>query len=312
MKTDKITYILLVLLTMIAFGGYAQQDPLFTQYMNNPGLINPAYAGSKGVTNLNGIFRKQWLGQEWSPSTTSISINAPISRYDIGLGFTFLDDQIGPLHQVGIYADYAKYISFSNGRSISLGLKGGFNYYDINLLKLLMNEPDPYIAADPHNSVFLPNFGLGIFYFDKDYYVGLSVPKLIRNSIKDKENTLVVLGKEERHLYLTAGYLFVVQQSILKIKASMMTRFVNGAPASLEMSATAIVLDRVWLGMTYRFGDAIAAHARLQLNNRLQLGYSYDMNNSRLRAYNSGSHEIFISYDFSIKGQKIYSPRYSL
>jgi type IX secretion system PorP/SprF family membrane protein len=312
MKMFKVRHILIVVMAIISFSGYAQQDPLFTQYMNNPGLINPAYAGSRGVSNVNGIFRKQWLGQEWSPTTTSLSISAPYSRYDIGVGFTFIDDQIGPLHQTGLYFDYAKFITFSQGRNLSLGLKGGFNSYDIDLANLVMHQEDPYIAAQPNRKAFLPNFGLGLFYFANNYYVGVSIPKIVRNSIKDSENTLVVLGKEERHYYLTAGRLFVIDQPVWKIKASMMSRFVNGAPASLELSATAIVYDRVWFGMTYRFGDAVAVHVRGQVNNHLQIGYSFDLNNSRLRAYNSGSHEIFISYDFSIQGAKIYSPRYSL
>jgi type IX secretion system PorP/SprF family membrane protein len=312
MKMFKVKHILIVAMIIVSFSGYAQQDPLFTQYMNNPGLINPAYAGSKGVANINGIFRKQWIGQEWSPSTTSLSVNSPFFKYNIGLGVTFIDDQIGPSHQVGLYADYAKYFTFTGGKNISLGLKAGFNSYDISLANLVMHQPDPYIAADPHKKAFLPNFGLGVFYFANDYYVGLSIPKILRNSIKDSENTLETLGKEERHIYLTAGYLFVIAKPVVKFKASMMSRFVNGAPASLELTGTAIVYDRVWFGLTYRLGDAIAAHARVEISDRLQLGYSFDLNNSRLRGYNSGSHEIFISYDFSFKGQKILSPRYFL
>ncbi len=283
---------------------------MFTQYMNNPGLINPAYAGSKGLTNVNGIFRKQWVGQEWSPMTTSISVNAPYNKYDIGLGVTLLDDQIGPSHQVGLYVDYSKYFSFKKGRTLALGLKAGFNFFDINLMNLVMYEHDPYIAADPRNKVFLPNFGIGAFYFTDDFYVGLSVPKLLRNTIKDSEN--LILGKEERHLFLTAGYIFVIDDPFWRMKASAMTRFVNGSPASIEVSATAILYDRVWFGLTYRVGDAIAAHGRVQINKNLQIGYSYDLNNSRLKYYNTGSHEIFISYDFVIKDQKILSPRYFL
>ncbi len=310
MKGRMVKYCLIFAVMLISVRGFSQQDPMFTQYMNNPGLINPAYAGSKGLTNVNGIFRKQWVGQEWSPMTTSISVNAPYNKYDIGLGVTLLDDQIGPLHQVGFYVDYAKYFSFKKGRTLALGLKAGFNFFDINLMNLVMHEYDPYIAADPRNKVFLPNFGIGAFYFTDNFYAGLSVPKLLRNTIKDSEN--LIMGKEERHLFLTAGYIFVIDDPFWRLKASAMTRFVNGSPASIEVSATAILYDRVWFGLTYRVGDAIAAHGRVQINKNLQIGYSYDLNNSRLKLYNSGSHEIFISYDFVIKDQKILSPRYFL
>jgi len=310
MGKKRLKYYLVVVLVLISFKGFCQQDPLFTQYLNNPGLINPAYAGSKGVTNINGLFRKQWVGQQWSPTTTTLSVNSPYKNFDVGLGFTFVDDKIGPLHQTGLYFDYAKTFTFSKNRNLSLGLKAGFNYFDINLMNLSVFEYDPYVAFNPHNKILLPNFGVGLYYFAEKYYFGFSIPKIIQNSIKDGENTYVVLGREERHYFLTAGYLFLSENPVLKFKASVMTRVVNGAPVSLDASGTAILYDKIWLGLTYRLEAAIAAHVRLQVNERFQIGYSYDLNNSRLKYYNSGSHEIFVSYDFSFKGQRIFSPRY--
>ena len=197
-------------LVVLALTGRAQQDPLFTQYMNNPVLINPAYAGSSTNLNISGVFRKQWVSMNWSPTTTTLSVSSPFRNYDVGLGFTFVNDQIGPLHQTGVYIDYARNLRFSNNRNLSLGLKVGFNYFDANLLNLIMYEYDPYIALDPHKSDFLPNFGVGVFYHTQKYYIGLSVPKLVRNSYNKQENTLEVVGREERHYYLTAGYVFTM------------------------------------------------------------------------------------------------------
>ncbi|HKM93897.1 MAG TPA: type IX secretion system membrane protein PorP/SprF [Prolixibacteraceae bacterium] len=303
-------YCFVVLLMLGTLVSNAQQDPMFTQYMNNPGIINPAYSGSSGNVNLNGIFRKQWLGFDWSPMTTSLSASTPIEKYDLGLGLTLVDDQLGPLHQTGLYIDYAKFFRFAKRRNLALGLKTGFNYIDIDLFNLYMNEPDPHIANNPYRKKFLPNFGVGAFYFTPKFYAGLSVPKLIRNSISDSENTNVVLGREERHYYFTMGYVYTIDDPVWKVKASMMSRLVEGAPPSVELTATVILYERLWFGLAYRFGDAIAIHGRFQVDERFQIGYSYDLNNSRLRKYNSGSHEIFLSYDFSFRGQRILSPRY--
>jgi len=304
-------YSFIAALLLASMLGFSQQDPLFTQYMNNPGLINPAYAGSKGNVNINGTFRKQWVGMDWSPMTTTLSVNSPFMNYDIGLGFTFVDDQIGPWHQTGIYFDYARYLRFSNNRNLSLGIKAGINFIDVNLANLIMNNPyDPVVSANPRYTRPLPNFGIGAYYFTNDYFIGFSIPKLVRNSIQSKDNTLEVLGREERHYFLTAGYLFVIDDPAWKLKPTMMTRIVNGSPVSLELGLTAIFFDRVWFGLAYRVGDAFAGHLRFQVNDRLQLGYSYDLNNSRLKAYNSGSHEIFLSYDFAFRGRRILSPRY--
>lgn len=310
MKKRILKYSLIVLLFFAAIMAHAQQDPLFTQYMNNPGLINPAYAGSSGAMNLKGMFRKQWMGMDWSPTTTTLSFSSPLTKYDVGLGATFLDDQIGPMHQTGLYADYSRYFRFSEKRNLALGLKAGFNYYDINLANLRRHEYDPILEANPQTTAFLPNFGVGIYYFTTKFFAGLSVPKLIRNDIKDRNNTLTVLGKEERHYFLTTGALFDIDDPVFRLRLSAMARIVNGSPSSIEAEATGIIYDKVWVGIGYRLGDAITAHLRLQISHRLQIGYSYDLNNSRLKQYNSGSHEIFVSYDFSFSRHRILSPRY--
>jgi type IX secretion system PorP/SprF family membrane protein len=302
-------YLFTLVLIISCFAAYSQQDPLFSQYMNNPGIINPAYAGYSRNINVNGIFRKQWLGMDWSPTTTTLSVNSPFRSYDVGLGLTFVNDQIGPLSQNGLYVDYSRHFILRKNRNIALGLKSGFNYFDINLANLQMNQYDPFIALNPYYKVLLPNFGIGLFYYTDNYYFGFSVPKLIRNSIKDSENTMIVLGREERHYFFTTGYLVDVSP-VLKFRPSIMSRFVNGAPVSLDLSATAIVLDRLWFGLTYRYGDAVAAHARLQVNDQFQFGYSFDLNNSRLKGFNSGSHEIFLNYNFAFMGNRVMSPRY--
>lgn len=304
-------YGLLLFMVFATLVGRAQQDPMFTQYLNNPGLINPAYAGSQGNLNLNGIFRKQWVGQEWQPTTTSISLTTPTRNFTVGWGIEYLNETIGPLQQNGVYADYAYHIRFDGGSNISLGLKGGFNVYDLSLSMLNTTDPDPYLISNGDRSRFLPNFGVGAYYYTESYFAGVSIPKLLRNSLSYTDGSdLTVAGREERHWFFTVGGVFDVREPILKMKPSVMVRAVNGAPASLDLSLTMIIFERFWAGAMYRWGDAIAAHARLQVNENMQLGYSYDLTTSKLRPYNFGSHEIFVSYNFSFRGQRIQSPRY--
>jgi len=283
---------------------------MFTQYMNNPLLINPSYAGSYGDLNFSGIFRKQWVGFDWQPTTTTFSIHSPFRNYKVGIGATFINDKIGPVQQTGIYFDYAYHIIFGNNAHLSLGLKTGFNYYQKDLYNLIMSDPiDKWIEMNPLSSKFMFNTGVGGYYYTEKYFVGFSIPKLIRNSFSDKDDTYQLVGKEERHMFFTGGGIFKVN-SILKIKPSTMIRVVNGSPASVEITGTAILYDKFWMGLMYRFQDAVAVHVRMQVNPRFQLAYSYDLTNSRLRSYNFGSHEIFVSYTFTKKGQRILSPRY--
>jgi type IX secretion system PorP/SprF family membrane protein len=306
----KRNYILLGLFLLLSLSCFSQQDPMYTSYMNDPILINPAYAGSRGDLSINGVFRKQWVGLEWQPTTTAITINSPFLKQKVGIGFSILNDQIGPMKQSGIYFDYAYHIHFTNSKNLSFGLKAGFNNVSLNIKDLTTTEWDEYVQGNIQPSRFLPNFGIGAYYFTNFYYVGFSIPMLVKNSLEDKSNTLEIVGKEDRTYILTGGLLFDIIPPLIKFKPTFLARAIFGAPPSVEVSATVIIYDRVWFGLLYRFGDAIAASARVQINNQLQIGYSYDLTSSQLRPYNKGTHEIMINYVFSHKGQRILSPRY--
>lgn len=273
MKRIKRSYILFGLFTLLSISGFSQQDPMYTLYMNDPILVNPAYAGSRGNLSLNGVFRKQWVGLDWQPTTTSVTINSPFLNYKIGVGFSFLNDKIGPMQQTGIYLDYAYHIRFNNNRNLSLGLKAGFTNFDINLLGLTTTEWDQYIQSNDHPNKFLPNFGIGAYYFTDWYYAGFSIPLLVKNSLVDAQNTLEIIGREDRTYFLTAGMVFTLVEPIIKLKPTILARAIFGAPPSVEISATAIFYDRVWFGLLYRFGDAIAAHARVQVTDQLLLRF---------------------------------------
>jgi type IX secretion system PorP/SprF family membrane protein len=303
-------HILFFLFVLISVGSFAQQDPMYTLYMNDPILINPAYAGTRGNLSLNGVFRKQWVGMTWQPTTTSITMNSPFWDYKVGLGFSFMNDQIGPMQQTGIYLDYAYHLRFSRNRNLSLGLKAGFTTVNLDLRNLSTTIWDDYVHSNDNRKPFMPNVGVGGYYFTDWYYAGFSIPLLFRNSLNDQDNTLEVVGREDRAYFLTAGGIFDLVAPIIKIKPTFLARAIFGAPPSIEVGATAIFYDRVWFGLLYRFGDAIAAHARVQLTNQLQFGYSYDLTNNDLRPHNNGTHEVMLNYVFTRRGERILSPRY--
>ena len=309
MKQKLLRHIIISLLLVLAMRSFGQQDPMFTQYMNNPVLINPAYAGTFGNVNFNGIFREQWTGIEWHPRTTSFSVTSPFLNYKVGVGLTFLYDEIGPLSQTGIYMDYAYHIDFDNDARLSLGLKAGFNYYEKDLRGLSTYEYDTWVALNPLTTKFLFNTGVGAFYSTEKYFAGFSIPKLIRNSLSEADNTYEIVGKEERHYFLTGGGIFQLTP-IVKLRPALMLRAVNGAPYSADISASVIAYDRFWVGLTYRIGDALGAHARFEIRDGFQIGFSYDYTNSRLREYNNGTYEIFFSYTIKQTGRRILSPRY--
>lgn len=295
----QVKLILGLIFVLVGATAWAQQDPMFTQYMTNPVTINPSIAGSRKVDNLSLVFRKQWVGIEGAPTTTALSYQGAFFNDKVGLGCNLIHDIIGPVVQTGLYFDYAYHLKLNDEkkRFLALGIMGGFNYYTFDLYSLQSDEPDDDVAYDGIERRFLPNFGVGLFYHTPNFFFGASLPKILRNSLSKTENTLSLEDKEERHFFAMTGVIIDVSNDI-KFKPSMIGRGVDGAPVSLDLTATFMLYDKVWLGAMYRLGSSWGGLVRWQINPKLHLGYSFDFANSRLKSFNNGSHEIFISYDF--------------
>ncbi len=301
---------ILVLSLLFCVGeSVAQQDPMYTQYMENLLTLNPAYAGSKDMLSMMVVSRNQWVSLPGAPVTRTFSMHSPVVGTKMGLGLSFLNDQVGPVKQTGIYADYSYTLSFSNRRSLSLGLKGGINFFEAGIAGLATNDPNDPVFANDINRNFLPNFGVGAFYFTSKYYLGLSVPKLIENKINKNGVSTQSISKEQMHIFFMAGYVFDVNR-IVKFKPSILTKYVKNAPVSLDMTGTFLFYERLWLGAMYRVGDSFGGLFQLQATKQLKIGYSYDLPINKLGAYNNGTHEIMVTFDFNFGSGRVRSPRY--
>src|SRR5664279_3193939 len=64
--------------------------PVYSQYLQNGLLINPAYAGSRGSLSTFLSYRMQWMGIPNAPAFQTISLNAPMKNDKVGLGLMCL------------------------------------------------------------------------------------------------------------------------------------------------------------------------------------------------------------------------------
>jgi type IX secretion system PorP/SprF family membrane protein len=300
---------ILMLLFFTIWNASAQQDPMFTQYMHNPVSINPAYAGSRGTLNFVALNRQQWVGLDGAPKTLTLSVNSPFLGYNVGIGLSLIYDQIGPVKQTGIYADYSYHLKVTTKTKLAFGLKGGINIWDVNLANLQGSQNDEYVFLNGVRKMYLPNFGVGTYLYSDRYYVGFSIPKLLQNSLSDDKNNLQQVNKEDRHIFLTGGFVFDIAENI-KFMPSTTIRAVSGSPLSAEFSAALILMDKLFVGGMYRIGDSFGVLVKYDFTDQLSIGYSYDLTNSELRPYQQGTHEFYISYDVAFKNKKILSPRY--
>lgn len=301
MKKTITKYLIFAVVILFSVKGMAQQDPLFTQYMYNMSVINPAYAtDDPGMLNLGGIYRSQWQNVDGAPSTANFFAHTPVSER-VELGLTVVHDEIGGIvKENNITADFAYVIPTGGESKISFGLKGGLTTFDANLSGLRANDPsDP--ALENVNEVF-PVFGLGAFWFGDNYYLGASAPNLFTSKYIENEQGLAALGEEAIHYYLTGGYVFQLNPD-LKLKPAFMARGVQGAPLAVDVTANVLLYDRLEAGVGYRFNETITGLVNFKITPSLRVGYAYDHFTSEFANYNlGGTHEVMLLFDLDLFG----------
>lgn len=301
----------ILILGLVAFSSYAQQDAQFTQYMYNTININPAYAGSRGVLSIFGLHRTQWVGLDGAPTTNSFSINTPVNNSNIGLGLSVINDRIGPSDESSISADVSYSIKTSETFKLSFGIKGTANLLNIDFNKVSKYNPYDNLAQYNIDNKFSPNVGAGIYYHSNKTYVGFSVPNFLETehynkSSKSPSNTV---ASERMHYHFIAGHVFDLNESI-KFKPAVLTKLVQGAPLQVDASANFLFNEKFVLGAAYRWDAAASLMTGFQVSKSWFIGYSYDMETSKLANYNSGSHEIFLRFELFNNIENIVSPRF--
>lgn len=308
MKTRILFFVLLLATTM----SQAQQDAQYTHYMYNTININPAYAGSREVLSIFGLYRTQWVGLRGAPDTKTFSINTPITNSNLGIGFGVIADRIGPSDETNIAVDVSYSFPVSENYKLSFGIKGSANLLNIDWTKL-----DIYNAADPRFQVnidnrFSPNIGAGFYLHSNKTYFGVSVPNFLETQHYDRNAAVsasTFVAKERLHYYFIAGHVFDLTDDI-QFKPAVLSKIVTGAPLQLDLSANFMFKEKFLLGAAYRWSAAFSAMAGFQVSNGMFIGYGYDLETTRLRQFNSGSHEIFLRFELFKKYDKIIAPRF--
>lgn len=300
--------VLIFTLLLSASGATAQQEAMYTHYAFNTLAINPAYAGSRDALTLTALHRSQWVGFKGSPHTQTITAHAPIRSKDMGLGLSIMNDKIGPTNTTSFFADYSYKIPLHKGH-LAMGAKAGFDLFQARLDQLsAMDDNDVTLNVNVRNEI-LPNFGFGAYYVERNYYVGISTPRMLRGRINTANGSS--FARERHHYYLIGGAMLRLNQS-LQFKPMGLLKVTKGAPLELDITGIMVIDERLEIGAMYRTGDACGALVGFNLKNNMRIGYSFDWSFGLATGqYNAGSHEIMLRYDFiKIENKQIVSPRH--
>lgn len=304
--------ILLITFLLYIIPAMSQQDPEYTHYMYNMSVVNPAYAtGVPAMMNFGGLYRTQWVGAVGAPKTFTFFGHTAINdRIETGISLVSDDIGDGAKKETNFYADFAYVLKLGGKNKLSLGIKGGFSTIQTNFNGFRFTDPQTDAAFSENVNVTRPNVGVGAYYFRDNLYVGISAPNLLSSKHIEEKSGVNTFGSEKIHTFLTAGYVFQINDR-LKLKPAFMSKFVPGAPITLDVTANVLYNEKFELGVAYRIEDAVSFLANINVTPTLRVGYAYDYTLNNLGQFNSGTHEIMLLFDLDLLGKGFdKSPRF--
>ncbi len=310
---NKIISTLIVAIGLFTYSGTLKAQDYFhiSQYMMHQPFVNPAAIGSYGSLNGAGLFKQQWVGLDGAPSIQAINVNSPIGTTNGNAGFSVVRDQIGVNNRIDITGTYAYNLSLGTNSKLALGLSGMAVLNQSNFSQAAVNDAnDPLFANDTRMHV-LPNFQYGMYYYTNKFYVGLSLPKLLLNSVTSDstgtDNASTSFDFSQMHYYLNAGYRFELSDNI-DLNASTLLKQIAGAPFQFDLNAQAVFNDKLGVGVSYRSSKELVGLLSFQINEMFKLAYSYDFSLSKLGTYHTGSHEIMLLFQMPTKEPLLIEP----
>ncbi|WP_420603082.1 type IX secretion system membrane protein PorP/SprF [Flagellimonas sp.] len=302
----QLQYICSLALLLMSYIVSAQQDPQFTQYMYNTLSVNPAYAGSRGHLTALLMHRSQWVGVNGAPNTQVLAVDGPMGN-NVGLGLVLSHDALGPSSEVFVDANFSYTLKLDeNDKKLSFGLKGGGRLFNVDFTKGLVENPDVAFQNNIENK-FFPTIGAGVYYHTAESYLGLAVPNFF--SQDHYEGQEQEIATERLHYFLMGGKIIDLTPDI-KFKPAFFVKWVPGAPIIADISANVMLMETFTAGLAYRWDDSFSALLGLQISPDLSVGYAYDLTTSDLRSYTSGTHEVFLRYEFKTVEKRLKSPRF--
>jgi type IX secretion system PorP/SprF family membrane protein len=278
----------------------AQQSIVYSQYIYNGLLINPAYAGSHIQLSATVSYRNQWVNFEGAPQTATLGVHSAINRSKIGVGLLATSDKIGSYTNNGIFGTYAYRIQAPRGGVFSMGLQGGFHNFraDFNALKLKAGQ-DPTFNGTL--SELKPNFGGGVFYYNKKFFGGFSVPVILKHA-KFFNKGLQQLALA-RHYYLFVGATLPLDRlEKVKVNPSLLIRAQEGTPLNADINVAVVFHNLISTGLSYRTGESFTTLLHFKLSEKFNFGYSYDWITADIRKFSNGTHEFMLNYRVRIQG----------
>jgi type IX secretion system PorP/SprF family membrane protein len=312
---------LLFIFSLTSTAGQASPDsssislgyPVYSQYLQNGLVINPAYTGTRGALSGFLSYRQQWIGTEGAPTLQSVSLHAPFKNEKVALGLLGQFMQYGYTKTSSIYASYAYHIRLAKGK-LSFGLKGGVDMSssDFKGLNTIVPYPLDPVFKNNDDPYILPNVGAGVYYFSDKLFAGLSVPQFMSYK-KTGTNSVQAYHSFNEYDFVFSGGGLITFSDFFKFKPSVLLHYsLDEAERfkQFDINGNFILADLIWIGGSWRNNEQVAVGIlQLQMKPQLMFGFSYDYPVGNMNSYSKGSTEFALRYEFGSKVSAA-NPRY--
>lgn len=309
----KLALILALIICTVSLAG--QQLPVYSQYLYNKFLINPAVAGSDGYTSFNMTAREQWVGYSGAPRTFSISgqtrvlkreysvkntsrgnVYRPKSDGKIGFGGYIFSDKNGLIQRTGFQASYSYHMWIENNTQLSFGLAVTGYHFKINEREIRFEDPDePWLNNELRRGVFVPDADFGIYILNPRYNLGFSTLQLFGAAAK--------IGGEayqnysmDRHYYFFGSYSLMAGKRT-ELQPSVLFMMSEQLKPMADIGVTYNYDQKIWAGISYRTSKAIIVNFGFSYSN-LFMGYAIDFTLQEIQRVTYGTHELTLALKF--------------
>lgn len=280
---------------IISFSAIAQQDPIYSQYMLNPLVINPAYAGLSNNLNITGSYRIQWVGIEGQPNTFNLNGSSSLLQNKAGIGITFSHDQIGNTRNTEVNASFAYKLDLGHDRQLSFGMQAGLLNYRIDNADLnIYDEGDEAFLNNERGTTL--NIGAGVIFKGSDFLIGLSVPRMLPTKFSAGDSEFELYNQ---HYYLFGAYVFYLNEQV-KFKPTALVRAVKGAAASTDIGANIILNSVHTAGVFTRNLKTYGVMLQTLYREKFRFGYVFELPTNKSVGSNFTTHEISLGIRLSV------------
>lgn len=294
----------------------AQQLPVYSQYLFNKFLINPAVAGSDGYTSFNLTAREQWVGYAGAPKTFSFSgqgrllkrsyilkqtrikksVYRPKSDGRVGFGGSVFSDRNGLVQRTGFQAAYSYHLWLQNQTQLSMGLALTGYQFKIDDKALVFEDPtDPWLTSDLIKGIFVPDAAFGVYILNAKYSIGFSADQLFQAAAKIG-NVAYANFKMSRQYNLFATYNFA-HGPYMELQPSFLFRMSEQLKPMADIGLTYIHDQAFWAGLAYRTSGALIANIGVKYE-KMFFGYAFDFTLQEIQRITYGTHEITLAVKF--------------